>query len=58
MLPRTTVQTPFVWKADDESWKDRYARVDDANREQLRRQGEARRAAQQRTQDEGRTRQT
>lgn len=52
--PRTTVQTPFVWNADDESWKERYARVDDSNRESLRRQGEARRAAQQRAQDAGR----
>ena len=57
-LPRTTVQTPFVWNAGDESWKDRYARVDDSNREQLHRQGEARRAAQQRAQNEGRTRRT
>jgi len=45
VMPRTTVQTPFVW-SKDESWKDAYARVDDANREQLRRQGEMRRAAQ------------
>jgi hypothetical protein len=53
--PRTTVQTPFVW-SEDESWKDAYARVDDANREALRRQGEARRAAQERAKQEGRAR--
>ena len=45
-LPRTTVQTPFVW-SEDESWKDRYARVDPAHAEGLRRAGAARRARQQ-----------
>jgi D-proline reductase (dithiol) PrdB len=54
-LPRTTVQTPFAW-SDDESWKDVFARVDDSNREALRRLGEARRAAQQASRSEGRTR--
>jgi len=43
--PRTTVQTPFRW-SDDESWKDRYARVDTAEAERLRAQGEARRRRQ------------
>ncbi len=57
-LPRTTVQTPFVWSPADESWKDAYARVDDSNREQLRRLGGARRAAQARAKQEGRTRRT
>jgi len=57
-LPRTTVQTPFVWSAGDESWKAAYARVDDSNRETLRRQGEARREAQSRAQALGRGRQT
>ena len=47
-LPRTTVQVPEVWNPADEDWKVRYARVDDSNREALRRQGEARRAAQRR----------
>ena len=55
-LPRTTVQTPYVWSLGDEDWKDRYARVDEASREALRRQGEARRAAQQRAEAEGRKR--
>ena len=44
-LPRTTVQTPFRW-SQDESWRAVYARVDDGNREALRREGEARRALQ------------
>ena len=52
-LPRTTVQTPFVWNPADEDWKDRFARVDESNRVALRRQGEARMAAQQRADAEG-----
>ncbi len=45
-VPRTTVQSPAVWNASDESWRARYARVDDSNRDSLRRAGEARRANQ------------
>ena len=56
-LPRTTVQTPFVWNPEDEDWKDRYARVDGSDSEALKRAGEARRAGQQRAQAEGRKRQ-
>ena len=44
-LPRTTVQTPFVWHEDD-AWKDRYARVDAEEADRLRRAGESRRAKQ------------
>ena len=44
-LPRTTVQTPFRW-SEDESWREVYARVDERNREALRKEGEARRALQ------------
>jgi len=44
-LPRTTVQTPFVW-SDDPSWKDLYGRVDPDHVDELRRAGEARRAQQ------------
>ncbi len=44
-LPRTTVQTPLCW-SDDESWKERYARVDPEQAEVLRRAGERRRAEQ------------
>ncbi len=46
-LPRTTVQTPFVWD-DSEAWRERYARVDEETIEKLRRAGEARRAEQER----------
>jgi hypothetical protein len=45
VAPRTTVQTPYRW-SDDESWKERYARVDPERAEELRRAGEARRARQ------------
>ena len=44
-LPRTTVQTPYAWSEDD-SWKQRYARVEPADAEQMRLMGEARRARQ------------
>jgi hypothetical protein len=47
-LPRSTVQTPFVWNTADDGWRDAFARVDGSNREALRRAGEKRRAAQQR----------
>ena len=49
-LPRTTVQTPFVW-SEDASWKDGYARVDPERIEALRRAGEKRRANQQQKKD-------
>ncbi len=54
-LPRTTVQTPFIW-SDDASWKQRYARVDPARAEQLRQAGGARRARQQGAKADGRAR--
>jgi hypothetical protein len=54
-LPRTTVQTPFVW-GDDDSWKERYARVDPEKAEQLRKLGEIRREQQRRAKAEGRAR--
>jgi D-proline reductase (dithiol) PrdB len=54
-LPRTTVQTPFVW-SEDPSWKERYARVDAEQAERLRRAGEARRERQAGAKSEGRTR--
>ncbi len=46
ILPRTTVQTPFIWD-EDPSWRERYARVDPAKVEKIRRAGQARRALQQ-----------
>ena len=55
MLPRTTVQTPFVW-SEDPSWKELYGRLDPDRAEELRRLGEARRARQARDKAEGRAR--
>ena len=52
-LPRTTVQTPFVW-SEDATWKDRYARVDSAQAARLREMGDARRARQARVKDASR----
>ena len=54
-LPRTTVQTPFVW-SDDPTWKERYAQVDAERAEQLRKAGEARRTRQGTAKQEGRAR--
>jgi hypothetical protein len=54
-LPRTTVQSPFVW-SEDATWKERYARVDPERAEALRRAGEARRAQQQGAKTSGRAR--
>jgi hypothetical protein len=54
-LPRTTVQTPFVW-SEDVSWKERYARVDPAQAENLRQMGEVRRELQRKAKAEGRAR--
>jgi hypothetical protein len=53
--PRTTVQTPFIW-SEDPSWRERYARIDPSQAENLRRAGEARRAIQTRLKAEGKTR--
>ena len=55
ILPRTTVQTPFIWD-EDPGWRERYARVDPANAEKIRRAGQARRALQQQRKAEGRVR--
>ncbi len=41
--PRTTVKAPFTWKASDPGWRDRYGRVDPAERERLLALGDARR---------------
>ena len=54
-LPRTTVQTRFLW-SEDHSWKDNYARVDPERSERLRKAGEARRARQERAKEDGRAR--
>jgi hypothetical protein len=40
--PRTTVQSPVRWK-DDPGWRERYGRVDPAEREKLLQLGDQRR---------------
>jgi len=54
-LPRTTVQTPFVWD-EDASWKERFARVDPVQVAELKAAGDARRARQEQAKNEGRVR--
>ncbi len=53
-FPRTTVQTPFSW--GDDAWRSVFMRVDDSNRELLRRAGEIRKKQQARRKAEGRVR--
>ena len=53
--PRTTVQAPFIW-SEDSSWRQRYARIDPSQQENLRKAGEARRAIQERLKTEGKAR--
>jgi hypothetical protein len=53
--PRTTVQASFSW-SEDPSWRNRYARIDPSQAENLRRAGEARRALQERLKTEGKVR--
>jgi len=53
--PRTTVQAPFVWTGDPD-WRASFSRVDDSNREQLRRMGAKRREQRDRDRAEGRVR--
>ena len=43
-MPRTTIQTPFIW--GQEEWRETFMRVDDHNREALAREGEERRRLQ------------
>ncbi|MCJ8501378.1 hypothetical protein [Desulfatitalea alkaliphila] len=44
--PCTTVRAPFTWS--DDRWRQKFMRVDDANREALARAGEERRRLQER----------
>ena len=45
--PRTTVQAPFAWTADENDlWRNRYMHVDDSNREALAEAGRKRREQQ------------
>ena len=53
--PRTTLQTPFVWSGDAD-WRDSFSRVDDTNRERLKRHGAERRAQRERDRADGRVR--
>jgi hypothetical protein len=53
-FPRTTVQTPFSW--GDDAWRAGFMRVDESNRELLRRAGEIRKRQQARRKSEGRVR--
>ena len=46
--PRTTARAPFAWK-DDPGWRERYGRVDPAERERLLALGAERRQRQDRT---------
>ena len=41
--PRTTVRSPFAWKADDPEWRERYNRIRPEDRERLLAIGDARR---------------
>ena len=52
---RTVVRAPFEW-SEDHSWRDRYSRVDDSNREALRAKGELRRQQQAAAKASGKTR--
>ena len=48
--PRTTVQAPFAWTADENDlWRNRYMHVDDSNREDLAEAGRKRREQQRQT---------
>lgn len=51
----TVARTPFTW-AEDRSWRDDYARIDDSNREALRLRGEARRQQQAQDKADGKLR--
>ena len=45
--PRTTLQAPFAWTADENDlWRNRYMHVDDSNREVLAEGGRKRREQQ------------
>jgi hypothetical protein len=41
--PRTTVRSPFGWKAEDPGWRERYNRIRPEDRERLLAIGDARR---------------
>ncbi|HET8997862.1 MAG TPA: hypothetical protein VFN42_14430 [Acetobacteraceae bacterium] len=41
--PRTTLRSPFAWKAEDPGWRERYNRIRPEDREKLLALGDARR---------------
>jgi len=52
IMPRTTIQAPFVWDEADDDWRLRYMHVGDDNRAQLAAAGAERRKLQQEGKDE------
>ena len=45
--PRTTIQSPVIWsQEDDATWRERFMRVDESNRDALAKAGRDRQAAQ------------
>ncbi len=56
-MPRTTVQTPFVWDSQtNDEWRDHFMRVDESNRAEYAAAGEARRKKQAKAKADGRAR--
>lgn len=53
--PRTTLRLPYRWR-QDESWRDGYLTVREADRAALRRKGEERRALRRKLRETGRVR--
>jgi hypothetical protein len=53
MVPRTTVQAPVVWSAEDDGWRDRFMHVGDDNRDQLAAAGAERRRLQEEIKNAG-----
>ena len=51
-MPRTTVQSPFIW-SNDAGWREGYAKIDPEEAERLLREGEVRRKTQQKAKDRG-----
>ena len=56
-MPRTTVQTPFVWDAStNNEWRDHFMHIDEDNLATYAAAGEARRKAQSEAKTDGRAR--
>lgn len=50
--PGVTVQTPYQW-SDNDDWRLAFCRVDDSNRDEIRRKGDERRAVQAKAKSDG-----